>query len=81
MAVDLGLLTWNAGKSPGIGVLRDAVLDKLLFQEGRSRMGKRVSEAMDEVEDVSTELKRNPRARTAGADVAEKSGAIVVEER
>ena len=79
MAVDLGLLTWNAGKSPSIGVLRDAVPDKLLFQEGRSKMGRRVSEAMDEVEDVSTELKRNPRSRTAGTDVAEKSGAIVVE--
>ena len=31
------------------------------------------------VEDVSTELKRNPRARTAGVDVAEESGGDVVE--
>ena len=42
-------------------------------------MGRRMSEAMDDVEDASTELKRNPRPRTAGADVAEESGAAVVE--
>ena len=77
--MDLGLLTWNAGTNPSLGVLRDAVPDKLLLQECRRRAGRRVSEAMDEVEDVSTELKRNPRARTAGADVAQKSGATVVE--
>ena len=53
--------------------------DKLLLQEGRSGAGRRMSEAMDEVEDASTELKRNPRARTAGADVAEESGVTVVE--
>ena len=34
---------------------------------------------MDEVEDVSTKLERNPRTRTTSADVAEKSGAVVCE--
>ena len=34
---------------------------------------------MDKVEGSSTELKRNPRARMAGADVAEESVAVVVE--
>ena len=38
-----------------------------------------MSEAVNKVEDESTKLKRNPRARTAGADVAEESGAVVVE--
>ena len=79
MAVDLGLLTWNAGTSPSLGVLRNAVPDEVLLQEGHRRASRRVSEAMDEVEDMSTELKRNPRVRTAGADVVEKSGASVVE--
>ena len=65
--------------SPSLGVLQYSVEDELLLQEGRRRAGKRVSDAMDEVEDASTELKRNPRVRTAGADVAQKSGATVVE--
>ena len=78
MVVDLGLLTWNTGKNPSLGVLQDAVPDKLLLQEGHRRAGRSVREAMDEVEDVPTELKRNPNARTAGADVAKKSGATVV---
>ena len=53
--------------------------DELLLQEGRRRAGRRVSEAMDDVEGVSTELKRNSRARTASADFAEESVAVVVE--
>ena len=65
--------------SPSLGVLRDAAPDELLLQEGRHSVGRRVSKAMDEVNDSSTELKRDPMARTADADVAEESGAIVVE--
>ena len=34
---------------------------------------------MDEVEDESAELKRNPRARMAGADVTEENVVVVVE--
>ena len=72
-------MTWNTGTSPSLGVLQDSVPDEFLLQEGRRRAGRRVSEVMDEVEDVSMELKRNPRERTTGADVAEKSGATVIE--
>ena len=36
-------------------------------------------EAVDEVEDTSTKLKRDPWTRTAGADVTEEGVAIVVE--
>ena len=36
--------------------------------------------AVDEVENSSTKLKRDPWTRTAGADVAEEGVAIVVEE-
>ena len=79
MAMDLGLLAWNAGTSPRLGVLRDAVPDELLLQEGSCRAGRRMSEAMDEVEDVPTKLERNSRTRMTGADVAEKSGAVVCE--
>ena len=79
MAVDLGLLAWNAGTSPSLGVLRDAVPDELLLQEGRRSAGRRVSNSMDEVENSSTELKRNPRARAADADVTEENGAVVLE--
>ena len=39
-----------------------------------------MSEGMDEVEDMTTKLERNPRTRTTGADVAEKSGAVVCED-
>ena len=36
-------------------------------------------QAMDEVEDALTKLKRDPLARAAGADVAEEGVAVVVE--
>ena len=36
-------------------------------------------EAVDEVENVSTKLKRDPWTKTAGADVAEESVAVVAE--
>ena len=36
-------------------------------------------QAMDEVEDALTKLKRDPWARAAGADVAEEGVAVVVE--
>ena len=35
VSMDLGLLTWNAGTDPSLGVLGDAVLVELLLQEGR----------------------------------------------
>ena len=35
VSMDFGLLTWNAGTDPSLGVLGDAVLDELLLQEGR----------------------------------------------
>ena len=72
-------MTWNTGTSPNLGVLQDSVPDEFLLQEGHRRAGRRVSEVMDEVEDVPMELKRNPRERTTSADVAEKSGATVIE--
>ena len=65
--------------SPSLGIFQDAVPDKLLLQEDRRSVGRRVSKAMEEVEDSSTELERDPRARMAGADVTEESGAGVVE--
>ena len=72
VAMDLGLLAWNAGTSPRLGVLRDAVPDELLLQEGSCRAGGKMSEAMDEVADVTTKLERNPRTRTTGADRREE---------
>ena len=57
-------MTWNTGTSPSLGVLQDSVPDEFLLQEGRRRAGRRVSDIMDEVEDVSMELKRNPMERT-----------------
>ena len=36
-------------------------------------------EAVDEAEDTSTKLKRDPWTRTAGADVAEEGVTVVVE--
>ena len=77
--VDFRLLAWNAGTGPSLDVLRDAVPDELLLQEGHHRAGRRMNEAMDEVEDGSMELERNPWARMVSADVAEESGATVVE--
>ena len=35
VSMDLGLLTWNAGTDPSLGVLGDTVPDELLLQEGR----------------------------------------------
>ena len=36
-------------------------------------------QAVDEVEDASTKLKRDPWTRTTGADIAEEGVAVVVE--
>ena len=35
VSMDFGLLTWNVGTDPSLGVLGDAVPDELLLQEGR----------------------------------------------
>ena len=35
VSMDLGLLTWNAGTDPSLGVLGDALPDEILLQEGR----------------------------------------------
>ena len=34
VSMNLGLLTWNAGTNPSLGVLGNAVLDEFLLQEG-----------------------------------------------
>ena len=77
--MDLGLLTWNTGADQSLGVLGDSLPDELFLQEGRCCSSEGVCQAVDEVEDVLTKLKRGPWARATGADVAEEGVAVVVE--
>ena len=79
VAVDFRGLAGETGTEPSLGVLHDAVLYKLLFEEGSCGTGGRMSEAVDEVEDSTAERKRDPRARAAGTRVvAEDCSPVVV---
>ena len=66
VAVDFGGLTGETGMGPSLGILRDTIPYKLLFEEGSCGTGRKMDKVMDKVEDSTTERKRDPRARAAG---------------
>ena len=77
--VDFGGLARKTYTGPSLGVLCDAVPCKLLLEEGSCGAGGGMGEAMDEVEDSSSERKRDPRARAARTNVAEDGGAMIID--
>ena len=79
MAVDFGGLARKTCMGPSLGVLCDAVPYELLLEEGSCGAGGGMGEAVDEVEDSSSERKSDPWARAAGTNVAEDGGAMIVD--
>ena len=77
--VDFGGLAGETGTGPSLGILHDAVPYQLLFKEGSCGMGRRLGKALDKVKDLTTERKRDPRARAAGTCVAEDSSPVVID--
>ena len=79
VAVDFGGLAGETGTGPSLGVLCDAMPYKLLFEESSCVTGRRMGEAVDKVEDLTVDRKRDPRERAAGTCVAEDCSPVVVD--
>ena len=65
MAVDFGGLASKTCSRPSLSVLCDAVPYKLLLENGSCGAAGGMGGAVDEVENSSSERKRDPRERAA----------------
>ena len=79
MVVDFGGLAGKTVMSPSLGVFCDAMSYKLLLEKGRCGMGGGMCKYVDEVKDLSSERKRDPKARATGTYVTEDGGATIID--
>ena len=76
--MDFGGLAGERGTGPSLGVHCDVMPYELLFLEGGCGTGGRMGKAVDEVEVLSAERKRDSRARVAKTQVAEDGSTMVI---
>ena len=79
MSVDFLFLARSAGTYPVLGVLGDAMPDEFLFEEACRCSSGRMGEAVEEVENVTSEGGRYPWTWAASTDVAEECFVGVVQ--